>query len=105
MPDDRYMIYDAGHSYAINKINELIELQKEIGLLVLSHTDRDHIGAVDEICRDYKVKEVLRSGYTRNTEPWRIADGAIVNEENCKDIKLSEIRRLHPGSSGTWMWR
>jgi beta-lactamase superfamily II metal-dependent hydrolase len=45
--------------------------------MVLSHSDSDHLGAVDEICDAYHVKRILRSGYQRSTSPWTAADTAI----------------------------
>jgi beta-lactamase superfamily II metal-dependent hydrolase len=32
--------------------------------MILSHTDAAHLGAVDEICAAYKVKEVIHSSKT-----------------------------------------
>ena len=54
MPDDRYMVYDAGNFQdrgrsALHDIGELIPPGSHIDLLVLSHTDSDHVAAVKQI--------------------------------------------------------
>ncbi len=96
MPGDKYMIYDAGNytdggSQTFEKIQEVIPAGSDVELLVLSHSDADHIGAVDEICDAYRVRRVLRSGYRRPSNTWITADSAIRQEketENCIDINL-----------------
>ncbi len=96
MPGPKYMIYDAGNytgggSPTFDKVEEIIPLDSDVELLVLSHSDADHLGAVDEICDAYHVKRVLRSGYQRSTDTWDDANSAIRLEkdnENCIDINL-----------------
>lgn len=96
MPDGSYMIYDAGNyigggSETFESIKEIIPESSVIELMVLSHSDADHIGAVDEICDSYTVKRVLRSGYQRSTGTWDNANTAIRLEkenEDCIDINL-----------------
>lgn len=59
---------------------------------MLSHSDADHLGVVDQICTSYKVKRVIRSGYERDTQTWKDADAAIRLEkqnEGCVDINSS----------------
>lgn len=94
MPGDKYMIYDAGYKeVALDDILEIIPEDSEIELLVLSHSDADHIGAVDEILDYYTVKTVLRSGNERTTQAWTAANNAIKTEKNlegCMDINLSK---------------
>jgi len=92
------MIYDAGNytrggSLAFTKVQEIIPAGSDIELLVLSHSDADHLGAVDEICDDYNVLRVLRPGYQRTSATWRNAIGAVLLEEEtegCIDISLAE---------------
>ena len=99
LPGNHYMIYDAGHwqnpgkTAAINAIRELIPHQSTVDLLVLSHSDSDHLGAVPTICAEYKVKRVLRTGYKRpSIATWVNADTAIANEvttDGCEDVSLA----------------
>ncbi len=89
-----YIIYDAGNgsTQTINKIKELIPEGENIELLVLSHSDADHLAAVEKICDAYKVKRVLRTGFARNTAVWKKAFRAIKKEvrtDGCMDINLA----------------
>jgi len=94
MPDDHYMIYDGGHwqnDCAIETVRELIPAGSTIDLMVISHSDADHLGAIDEICDEYDVDCVLRTGYERSTASWRNANEAIVNETDCTDYNLTKM--------------
>ena len=82
MPGNHYMVYDAGDyrddgTSAIEGIREVVPESEDIDLLVLSHSDADHLGAVDKLFDAYTIKKVLRSGYKRTTARWRDADEAI----------------------------
>src|SRR5438874_12580230 len=51
LPGGKNVIYDAGNgNTAMKDIEELIPDDQAIDLLILSHTDSDHLGAVPEIC-------------------------------------------------------
>jgi competence protein ComEC len=96
MPGDHYMIYDAGNytdggTGAFDAISEVIPAESEIDLMVLSHSDADHLGAVDEICDAYTVRRVIRAGLKRSTGTWDDANIAIETEkddEDCIDINM-----------------
>jgi beta-lactamase superfamily II metal-dependent hydrolase len=91
-PNDKYMIYDAGTSKkTYNAITGVIPIGSEIELMVLSHTDSDHIAAVPQIMDNYKVKQVIRTGLKRGTDAWRQADSTIINNQDCEDINLREV--------------
>lgn len=72
MPGNKYIIYDAGGDYNTNgnrtmeQIKNFIPIGSEIELMVLSHTDADHIVAAGQVIRDYKVKKLLWGGYERS---------------------------------------
>ncbi|MFC1738915.1 hypothetical protein ACFL1G_07705 [Planctomycetota bacterium] len=66
MPGDQYLIYDAGHysgdrMQAFGRVQEIIPEDSTVKPLVLSHSDSDYLGAVDEICDAYTVERVLRT--------------------------------------------
>jgi beta-lactamase superfamily II metal-dependent hydrolase len=96
MPGGHYMIYDAGNytdggAAAFDAISDIIPIDAEIDLMVLSHSDSDHRGAVDEICDAYTVKRVIRAGLQRSTGTWGDANTAILAEkrdDGCIDINL-----------------
>jgi glyoxylase-like metal-dependent hydrolase (beta-lactamase superfamily II) len=91
-----FVIYDAGNytdrgECAFEKIKEVIPPGSDVDLLVLSHSDSDHLGPVADICDAYKVKRVLRSGYQRTSSTWKDANDAIrasVKIKGCVDINL-----------------
>ncbi|HDS29441.1 MAG TPA: MBL fold metallo-hydrolase [Firmicutes bacterium] len=104
MPDNRYMIYDAGSPSAMKQIRSLIPEYSEIDLLVISHNDADHLRGVAQICSEYRVKRVLRTGRTPETVAARRADDALnaqIESGDCIDFNFSrnDIEIL-PGS--TW---
>ncbi len=106
MPGNHYMVYDAGNytdggERAADAVAALIPEGSEIDLMVLSHSDSDHLGAVDEICDRYKVKRIIHSGMVRTTATWVAANNAINSErdnDGCKDINLSHVE-FPPGAT------
>jgi len=105
LPDSHYMVYDAGNyvdkgKSAMKAIKEMIPDDATIDLLVLSHSDSDHNGAVPDICRDYKITKILRDGLERTTKVWEAANAAIVakaKDEGCEDVNLKH----NPVAPGT----
>ncbi|MFZ5497265.1 MAG: ComEC/Rec2 family competence protein [Verrucomicrobiota bacterium] len=103
---DHYMIYDAGNyedkgKTAIEAIREIIPEGSTIDLLVLSHSDSDHLAAVPEIMDEYKVKRVIHPGYERPTATWKESNQAILDEarlDGCRDLNLANVE-IAPGSS------
>ena len=66
------MIFDAGSDKLQNgdrtlaQIKEYIPAGATIELLVLSHTDADHITGAAQVVRDYNVKKVLWTGFEKS---------------------------------------
>lgn len=86
MPGGLNAVYDAGNftdkgSSALAGVQSIIAEDEEIDLMVLSHSDADHLGAVDKILQFYTVWTIIRSGYVRDTGTWRRADAAIDEAE------------------------
>ena len=82
MPGDFYMVYDAGHwngqgKSAFEGISEIVPEGEEIDLMILSHSDSDHIGAVKRIFDKYTVKKVIRTGLERDTNTWKWSNKTI----------------------------
>lgn len=78
-----YLIYDGGHfraqgAPAFRKTAELIPVGSTVDWLIVSHTDSDHLGAIDEICGAYTVKNVVWPENPRTTQTWKDANGAHV---------------------------
>jgi len=100
-----YMIYDAGHwegiSRTVEAIEEMIPRESIIDLMVLSHSDSDHLGAVKQICDAYTVRRVIHSGMRRDSNTWERANTAILQEkrdEGCVDINLNYFE-FPPGAT------
>ena len=96
MPGDFYMVYDAGHwngqgKSAFEGISEIVPDGEEIDLMILSHSDSDHIGAVKRIFDKYTVKKVIRTGLERDTNTWKRSNETIRAAHNAgttRDINL-----------------
>ena len=92
MPGDHYMVYDTGHwtadTHVLGEVQAIIPNTESIDLLVLSHTDSDHLGATDEILSHYTVDRILRPGLQRQTQTWRDANTAIAAEVSATVINL-----------------
>jgi len=71
LPDSRYIIYDAGHYRGRGRttyyqIAEIVPPGSQIELLIMSHTDGDHIGAAGQILTNYRVQNLLHTGYEKS---------------------------------------
>ncbi len=104
MPGGHYMVYDAGHWYGktetMEGISSVVPEGEEIDLLVLSHSDSDHIAAVPNILAKYTVKTIIRSGLERTPGTWVNANEAI---KTAKESGTTVINLKHdilrPGST------
>lgn len=86
--DHHYMVYDAGHwngGRCIDAVNAIVD-EDTIDLLVLSHSDADHLGDADEILENYTVRQVVRTGFVRRSGTW----------EN-----MNELVGLHASTGGS----
>ncbi|GGA89168.1 ComEC/Rec2 family competence protein [Ornithinibacillus halotolerans] len=63
-PNDKNILIDGGPPKAGKKVvNYLKGLGiKEIDLIIATHPDRDHIGGLPTVMKEFKVKEILDSG-------------------------------------------
>lgn len=99
LPDNRYIVYDAGvrRNLGIDQIDDFIPLNSTIELMVLSHTDADHIGNAWAILQNYNVKKVLWPGYERSmtssedpTEVYRLLQAELLHHPSIQNINLHE---------------
>ncbi len=71
----------AALDHIVAQIQELIDGDEVIDLMVLSHTDSDHVGAVPAILDAFDVRIVLRAGLFRcdadDDCAWRLAQNKI----------------------------
>ena len=102
-----FMVYDAGHPGEVEKaatlkaVKELIPPGTVVDLLVLSHSDADHIGAVDELCETYSFRRIIHTGFGRHTRGWKMATGAIALQRMFQGAKETNLENdeLFPGST------
>lgn len=83
-PGKRYMVYDAGTAIDLKKpklcpsrIHAAMPAGEAIDLLILSHSDSDHISGVAELTRLRDVERVIRTGHERASKAWCTADYRI----------------------------
>ncbi|MYK12575.1 MAG: MBL fold metallo-hydrolase [Rhodospirillaceae bacterium] len=93
MPGGHYMVYDTGlGETTLQGVQSVIPEGEDIDLMILSHTDGDHIGGVDEILEHYSVKTIIRPGLPRDTDAWCQARTAIraAEKNGTKVINLAK---------------
>lgn len=112
LPGGYNVVYDAGNykddgATAMAGIRDVLPGDDDgIDLLVLSHTDADHIAAVPQIEREHYIQRVLRTGmdrFGRVTATLRAEHRAIakaVREDDTDDFNLKHVTDLHQGF--TW---
>jgi competence protein ComEC len=82
MPGGHYMVYDAGHWFGKDKtmqgIEDVMGTDDTIDLMVISHSDSDHLKAVPDILNKCTVKKIIRGGFERvGTPTWEAANSAM----------------------------
>lgn len=90
------MVYDAGNfqddgATCVDAVEELIPEGDAIDLMILSHSDADHLGGVDEILDDYTVRRIIHGGKERTTVTWAVAFGAIAVERELEDAVVVNL--------------
>jgi len=78
VPGGHAMVYDAGHwsgRHCLQAVRELLP-DRDIDLLVISHSDADHLGDGARILKEKRVRYTVLSGEPRDTKTWkRFIDG------------------------------
>ena len=69
--DKHVMIYDGGHWFddplMIAELRHYLGTRKKvIDLLIISHSDSDHLGAADTVLQFWKVRKNVRTGWSKN---------------------------------------
>lgn len=101
LPDGRFVLYDAGHyrgygNTTYKQIQEVIPPGSTIELMVLSHTDADHIGAASQVIEGYRVRKVLHTGYVKSNPTATYS--RFVNSLNNVEYPVQDIN-LHARDS------
>lgn len=112
IPGGHYVIFDGGNfkdggATVMDALETLLPEDAEVDLLVISHSDADHLAAIDDILDAYTVKTVLHTGDVRTTDSWIAADAAIRNAEanfgtenlNLRDVAVDFGREFQFGDA------
>ena len=81
-PGDHFMVYDAGHwngRHCINAVRELVT-GDTIDLMVISHSDADHLGDGARILNEKRVMQTILAGEVRDTGSWNNLVDALADE-------------------------
>jgi competence protein ComEC len=82
-PGPHFMVYDAGHwegGHCLRAVQELVD-NHPIDLLIVSHSDGDHLGDAARILRSFQVRQIWSTGYPRPDAPdWPFFHKAIAAE-------------------------
>ena len=100
--DERYMVYDAGHWTGRKCFDAAVDIigDNSIDLMILSHSDADHLGDFRRILNEFQVRKIIRSGFRReDTATWRNANGGV-GVEATKDATIINLQtsELTPGT-------
>lgn len=82
IPDGYYMIYDGGHwqsSQCLAAAREIVD-GDEVDLLIVSHSDSDHLGEADDLLAAFDVRRIIRTGMVRTSGSWEEFHEAVARE-------------------------
>ena len=101
---DHLMVYDAGGEQGkencVKAVRGLIGKNKMIELLIISHNDADHLRNADELLKEFSVRRIIRTGYPRETDAWKVVDYAIAHEAFSPDVSIINLQ-THKIKRGT----
>ncbi len=97
-----YLVYDAGHwtgGRCLAAVREVVGALP-IDLLVISHSDSDHLGDADEILDQFVVESALTTGFERTTASWQaMRDALAAVEAGGADVRRLTEEPLVPGET------
>ena len=94
----KVMFYDVGHwnddNIIIDEIRHYLGWRKKvIDLVIVGHSDSDHLGAADTVFKYWKVKTSVRTGYTRTKATYKAFRRELkksVEEKGTKDFVIED---------------
>lgn len=103
VPGGGVIVFDAGGGSAtLEKIDELIGADAVIDLLVVSHTDADHLAGADDVLAGHTVRWILRPGRERDTYAWREFDAAVTREVEDEGAVVFDLSETHLPAGTAW---
>ena len=79
-PGGKHLVFDGGHwtgKHCRDGVRAVVGDAEEIDVMILSHSDADHIGNVPDILGEYRVRQIFRAGEIRPGTTWQNANNAI----------------------------
>ncbi|MDC7286337.1 MBL fold metallo-hydrolase [Blautia schinkii] len=83
---------DAYHIMEIMRENEV----RKLDYLILSHSDKDHVGGAQDILKEFPVDCVVESGFEAVND-WMLELNALIREQDGKILYPGHTRRLQAG--------
>ncbi|MEH6530759.1 MAG: MBL fold metallo-hydrolase [Photobacterium frigidiphilum] len=92
--NNKHFLYDTGrwnNSLCSDFVND--KVKSELSLVVLSHSDSDHIGNLPKILEKNKTSLIVHTGYKRRKDAWLNANHAIAMaaKEGASIVNLSSL--------------
>jgi beta-lactamase superfamily II metal-dependent hydrolase len=101
-PNGHYLIYDAGHwqsSQCLAAAQDIIGAAA-VDLMVISHTDADHLGEADDLLAAFNVRQIIRTGMVRTSNAWANFHQAVSREVlDGASVMNLQSASLIPGST------
>ena len=95
--DNHLMVYDAGAEQwkkdCVKAVRELIGKNNTIELLIISHSDADHLWNADELLEEFNIRRIIRTGYHRDTNAWEAFDHAVAQEAIDTDVSIVNLNK------------
>jgi len=104
IPGDIYMVYDAGFwsgQRCLRAVEEEVD-GEVIDLMIISHSDSDHLGDADDILAEFDVQRIIWTGHRRpGTANWDRMNEAIAAEARtaAASVRAMGSWPLVPGES------
>jgi beta-lactamase superfamily II metal-dependent hydrolase len=103
IPGKHYLVYDTGHPsqghVCVHAAEEIVD-GDTVDLMVVSHSDQDHLADGDDILTKFKVREIISTGDRRDTSAqWKKLNDAIGKEATLDATVINlQTTTLLPGT-------
>lgn len=96
------LLFDAGnwrgkHCYSAVK-QAVSNLNTNIKLMVVSHSDADHLGDAASILKDFEVSNLVRTGFTSSSKSWEKFDAASIESASRGTLIYSAAKQQIAGT-------
>ncbi len=103
-PNGSIMVYDTGdfnkQKIVFPEFQEFIG-KNDIDLMIISHSDADHLGGTDELFNEYRVHKVIRTGFEREDKKHWNNQKNVILDANSNGLTHDINFKHTPLSHGT----